>query len=196
MKYLSTTFDVLVITAIIFVYHDCGGYSTTLKSPTFMNYLLVVPLTALRFDPRLALYAGALVILSYGGLLASMLALEPVEFGSVSDIFTSPRVNALYEGFKITYLLALSILTFCSAQGAGSCSSRATRHSAACASRPTGGGPDPAASYVPTRWPRPCWPIEPVRARRPLGGGTILFADLDRFTTWSETSDPEESWAC
>ena len=87
LKYVSTTVDVVITTMIIFLYHECGGYSTTLKTPTFMNYLLVVPLTALRFDPPLALYAGALVLTCYGGVFGAMLALEPVAFGSVSDIF-------------------------------------------------------------------------------------------------------------
>lgn len=111
MKYVSTTVDVLLTTAILFAYHECGGSSTTLKSPTFMNYLLVVPLTALRFDPRLALYAGALAIASYAGLVGYMLAFEPVAFGSVTDIFTTPRVHPLYEVYN-EYFTAMEEIVF------------------------------------------------------------------------------------
>jgi adenylate cyclase len=195
LKYLSTTVDVVVTTAIIFVYHGCGGYSTTLKSPTFMNYLLVVPLTALRFDPRLALYAGALVIACYGALFASMLALEPVEFGSVTEIFTTPRVNALYEGFKVTYLVALTLLT---AVLVGSVRRLVELRSEETQRRLREQAERQAAQTLLRRYvsDQVAEAVMADPSQSALGGRsadvTILFADLDRFTTWSETSDPED----
>jgi class 3 adenylate cyclase len=194
LKYLSTTVDVLIITAIMFVYHDCGGYSTTLKSPTFMNYLLVVPLTALRLDPRLALYAGALVIACYGGLLASMLALEPVEFGSVIEIFTTPRINAVYELFKVAYLLTLSLLTFVLV---GSVRRLVELRSAETQRRLREEAERQAAQTLLRRYvsDQVAEAVLADPSHSALGGRsaevTILFADLDRFTTWSEASDPE-----
>jgi len=194
LKYVSTTVDVAITTAIIFLYHQCGGYSTTLKTPTFMNYLLVVPLTALRFDARLALYAGALVIACYGALFAAMVALEPVEFGSVSDIFTSPRVNALYEGFKVTYLVALSLLTFVLV---GSVRRLVELRSAETQRRLREEADRQAAQTLLRRYvsDQVAEAVLADPSQSALGGRsaevTILFADLDRFTTWSEASDPE-----
>lgn len=195
LKYLSTTVDVLVTTAIMFVYHDCGGYSTTLKSPTFMNYLLVVPLTALRFDPRLALYAGALVIACYGSLVAAMLALEPVTFGSVTDIFTSPRVNALYELLKVTYLVVLSLLTVVLV---GSVRRLVELRTAETQRRLREEADREAAQRLLRRYvsDQVAEAVLADPSHAALGGRsaevTILFADLDRFTTWSEVSAPED----
>jgi class 3 adenylate cyclase len=194
MKYVSTTVDVLMTTAILFAYHPCGGYSTTLKSPTFMNYLLVVPVTALRFDPRLALYAGALTIASYTGLVGAMLALEPVALGTVTDIFTSPRVNLLYAGYQIAYLLVLTVLTYVLVVSVRRLvalrtqeTERRLREEAARETAQTllrRYVSDQVAAAVLAD------PAQPA-----LGGRsaevTILFADLDRFTTWSEVSEPE-----
>ena len=194
LKYVSTTVDVAITTAIIFLYHQCGGYSTTLKTPTFMNYLLVVSLTALRFDARLALYAGALVIACYGALFAAMVALEPVEFGSVSDIFTSPRVNALYEGFKVTYLVALSLLTFVLV---GSVRRLVELRSAETQRRLREEADRQAAQTLLRRYvsDQVAEAVLADPSQSALGGHsaevTILFADLDRFTTWSEASDQE-----
>ncbi len=195
LKYLSTTVDVLITTAIIFVYHDCGGYSTTLKSPTFMNYLLVVPLTALRFDARLALYGGALVIVCYGAVVASMLALEPVEFGSVTDIFTSPRVNVLYELFKVTYLVALSLLTFVLV---GSVRRLVELRTDETRRRLREEAERQAAQALLRRYvsDQVAEAVLADPSHSALGGRsaevTILFSDLDRFTTWSEASEPED----
>jgi class 3 adenylate cyclase len=195
LKYLSTTVDALIITSIMFVYHGCGGYSTTLKSPTFMNYLLVVPLTALRLDPRLVLYAGALVIACYAGLLASMLVLEPVEFGSVSDIFTTPRINAVYELFKVTYLLTLSLLTFVLV---GSVRRLVELRGAEMQRRLREEAERQAAQTLLRRYvsDQVADAVLADPSQSALGGRsadvTILFADLDRFTPWSEASEPED----
>ena len=194
MKYFSTTVDVLINTGILFVYHECGGYSTTLKSPTFMNYLLVVPLTALRFDPRLALYAGALVIACYAGLLASMLALEPVAFGSVSEIFTTPRLNPLYELYKVAYLVTLTLLTYVLVVSVRRLVALRTEETER---RLREKAEREAAQTLLRRYvsDQVAEAVLADPAQSALGGRsaevTILFADLDRFTSWSEASDPE-----
>ncbi|MBL8027058.1 MAG: hypothetical protein JNL74_11640, partial [Fibrobacteres bacterium] len=47
MKYISVTFDTMLITAMLLLYSIDMGYSTTLKSITFMTYFFVLILTTL-----------------------------------------------------------------------------------------------------------------------------------------------------
>jgi adenylate cyclase len=194
MKYVSTTLDVVMTTAILFGYHACGGYSTTLKSPTFMNYLLVVPVTALRFDPRLALYAGALAVAAYAGLLGTMLAVEPVEIGSVTEVFTTPRINPVYELYKIAYLAALTLLTFVLVVSVRRLVALRTEEAELRLREEAG---REAAQTLLRRYvsDQVAAAVLADPTQTALGGRseevTVLFADLDRFTTWSEVNDPE-----
>jgi adenylate cyclase len=111
-KYLSTLVDVTIITAILFLYHYDMGYSTTLKAPPFMNYLAVLLLAALRFNVRFPIYTGVLAFLAYGGLLVFMIITQPVEFGTPLELFTTSRINFVYQLIKLQYIVVFTLAGF------------------------------------------------------------------------------------
>ncbi len=110
LKYMSTTVDIMMTTGILFLYHYSMGYSTSLKAPPFMNYLLALALAAFRFNTALPIYGGALTIVSYSLLFCYLVATQHVEFGSPLDIFTTPKINLVYQVYQVLYLVTGAIL--------------------------------------------------------------------------------------
>jgi hypothetical protein len=104
LKYLSTSVDLLVTTAILYVYHYDMGYSTTLKSIPFMTYFFVLILTTLRFKKRLPLFGGVMAITLYLVLFFYMVSFKGVAFGNMMEEFTSPKVNPIQQAYRMTYL--------------------------------------------------------------------------------------------
>jgi adenylate cyclase len=111
-KYLSTLVDMVIITAVLFLYHYDMGYSTTLKAPPFINYLAVLMLAALRFNVRFPIYTGVLGFLAYSSLLAFMILTQPVEFGTPLELFTTPRINFVYQLINLQYIAAFTLAGF------------------------------------------------------------------------------------
>jgi len=112
LKYVSTTIDVLVTTGILFLYHFNMGYSTSLKAPPFMNYLLILGLAALRFNHTLPIYGGLLSLIAYSSLFIYFLLTQDIEFGSPLEVFTTPKINWVYQLYRIAYLATFTFLTF------------------------------------------------------------------------------------
>lgn len=110
LKYLSTSIDILMISANLFLYHFDMGYSTSLKAPPFMSFFLALSLSAFRFNRRLPLAGSALAISVYAAMFAYLLATQPVEFGTPLELFTTPKINLVYELYDVAYLATLALL--------------------------------------------------------------------------------------
>src|SRR3954462_8692197 len=66
-KYLSTTMDMLVISAMLFLYQYVAGPAYALKVPTYLNYFCCMGLAAMRYRMHLAVYAGVAAVVGYLG---------------------------------------------------------------------------------------------------------------------------------
>src|SRR5574341_1152710 len=97
-------------TANVVLYHFDMGYSTSLKAPPFMSFFLALSLSAFRFNRRLPLAGSALAISVYAAMFAYLLATQPVEFGTPLELFTTPKINLVYELYDVAYLAILALL--------------------------------------------------------------------------------------
>ncbi len=111
-KYLSTTVDMLVITAMLFTYQFTAGYAYALKVPTFYNYFCCLGLAAMRYRLHLAVYSGVLAVVCYVALLVYFLLNYPIEFGTGVEHATSGKVSGSYLGFNILYLIIFTCLIY------------------------------------------------------------------------------------
>ena len=109
-KYLSTTVDMLIVTATIFTCQFAYGYAYALKIPTFLNYSCVLGLAALRYRRHLAVYAGALAVLCYGGLFAYFMLVYTVDFGNGWEHTSTAKICGVYILFNGVYLIAYTVL--------------------------------------------------------------------------------------
>jgi class 3 adenylate cyclase len=110
LKYLSTTYDIFIIAAMLYTYHFGMGYNTSLKSITFMVFFYVLILTTLRFKYSLSIYAGALTLVVYLGLLAFASFRHHVEFGTMAEEFTTQKVNLVQQIYRLTFLVTITAL--------------------------------------------------------------------------------------
>ena len=111
-KYMSTTVDILMTTGMLFTYHYHMGYSASLKAPPFMNYLLTLALAALRFNASLPIYGGTLAIITYLLLFVYLLVSQQIEFGLPLELFTTAKINFVYQVYRVYYLATGSLLVF------------------------------------------------------------------------------------
>ena len=111
-QYVSTTMDILLTTLILFIFHFEMRYATSLKSPLYLNYLMVVILAALRMNVKLPIYAGALSLVSYGSLTAILYSITYVGFGTPVEGFTTPRVGVFFLLSRGGYIVFLALLGY------------------------------------------------------------------------------------
>jgi len=109
-KYLSTTVDILINTAILYGYHYDMGWSTTLKAIPFMTYFFVLIMASLRFRFELAIFGGLLTIGVYSALSFYIFQTQPIEMGSMVDEFLTAKVNPIQQFYRIMYLVTLTAL--------------------------------------------------------------------------------------
>jgi len=110
LKFLSIAADLLITTGILFVYHYDMGYSTSLKAPPFINYLLVLALAGFRFNIALPIFGGVLAFICYAALVTYFILTGEIAFGSVIELFTTPKVNILYIYYQMTYLVSFTVV--------------------------------------------------------------------------------------
>jgi class 3 adenylate cyclase len=104
-KYLSLTADILISTAMLFLYqYDGLGGTSTLKSPTFMNFYLILVLAALRFDGTLPVYGGALAVGLYASIVIYLAATGRVSLGTREEMYTTAKVNGVFLFYNAVYL--------------------------------------------------------------------------------------------
>lgn len=89
LKYLSVTLDIVILS--LFIY-NIGTYRT-FKTEAFALYYLWIALATIRFSPRLTLLAGLLSITLYTLIIILSSSFETIEFGSITQSFTTPMVS-------------------------------------------------------------------------------------------------------
>lgn len=109
-KYLSTTVDMLMITLILFVYQFGMGYSTTLKAPAFMAYLVLGFMSAYRYNVALPLYSAALAMIGFGSLVIYFMVTGNIAFGLSLQSYTSPAVSPSVLIFQLAFIGGAGII--------------------------------------------------------------------------------------
>ncbi len=108
-KYIWITFDAVLVGTTLFLYHFDMGYSTSLKAPVYNNLMMVLLLAAFRFDRKFPIYGTAAVVTVYLSVLGYMVATQAVQFGSPLELFTTPKINVVYQIYRVSYLIVLGI---------------------------------------------------------------------------------------
>jgi signal transduction histidine kinase len=111
-KYLSTTVDMTVITAMLFFYAHGSGYAYALKVPTFFNYFCVLGLAAMRYRLHLAVYGGVLAVTCYFAFCAYLYHTFQIEFGTGWEHGNTGKVSGAYIAFNFTYLVVFTGLIY------------------------------------------------------------------------------------
>jgi signal transduction histidine kinase len=111
-KYLSTTVDMVIITATLFLYQYAAGPAYALKVPTFMNYFLCLGLAAMRYRLHLAVYAGVTASLGYLLLVGYLSQVYDIHWGSGVQHATSDALSAAYIWFNFLYLVVFTFLIY------------------------------------------------------------------------------------
>lgn len=111
-KYLSTTVDMVLITAMIFLYQfDCGPVFS-LKVPSFFNYFCCIVLASLRFNRQLTVTAGALATGLYALVIVYIFHSYDIVLGSNIEHTMSSKVNFHYLVFQVIYLGVFTFMTW------------------------------------------------------------------------------------
>ncbi|MEO7425716.1 MAG: HAMP domain-containing sensor histidine kinase [Fibrobacteria bacterium] len=111
-KYLSTTVDMIVITVMLLILAHGSGYAYALKVPTFYNYFCCLGLAALRYRLHLAIYAGAVALISYFALCLHLYLHFPIEFGTGLEHATTGKISSSYILFNFLYLIVFTFLIY------------------------------------------------------------------------------------
>lgn len=111
-KYLSTTMDMLVISAMLFIYQYAGGPAYALKVPTYLNYFCCMGLAAMRYRMHLAVYAGVAAVIGYLGNCLWFWHVYHFDTGSGIEHTTSAKISVSYLGFTILYLIVFTMLIY------------------------------------------------------------------------------------
>jgi diguanylate cyclase (GGDEF)-like protein len=106
IKYPSISIDILLLSIVIYSF----GTFRSFKTEAFLLYYLWIGLSTLRFSPRLTLAAGLLSIGAYLSIVAIAIHVGSIEFGTITDGFTSPRVSRLNIALKLVFLSAFVAL--------------------------------------------------------------------------------------
>lgn len=112
LKYLSTTMDMVIITAMLYFYSLAAGPAYALKVPSFLNYFCCLGLAAMRYRLYLALYSGVTAAVCYLGMYILFLFKYDIAFGTGVQHATGPYINQSYVMFNVVYLLIFTFLTY------------------------------------------------------------------------------------
>ena len=106
VKYFTSCVDLLLVILLLFLYTYIENPVVALKNYVFLVVFPLIGLTALRYDARLTIVAGATALVSYMGLFAYLLLTHSVQLGSSGysdELFTS-RVTVVGQATKILIL--------------------------------------------------------------------------------------------
>lgn len=111
-KYVSTTVDMVVITAMLYFYSYTAGPDYALKVPSYLNYFCCLGLAAMRYRLYLALYGGIMATVFYLGLYAFFRLYHDPLMGTGVQHATGPYLNQSYILFTGVYLMVFTFLTY------------------------------------------------------------------------------------
>jgi len=100
LKYVSTILDVVILS--VFIYAIGTFYS--FKTEAFLFYFLWIALSTIRFSPKLTFITGLFSLLSYAAIIALAWSGQTVEFGTITDSFTTSKVSLINIAIKLGFL--------------------------------------------------------------------------------------------
>ncbi|HON78789.1 MAG TPA: methyl-accepting chemotaxis protein [Spirochaetota bacterium] len=114
--YISVTLEILMVFAVKFSFHNdpYNGYGLAIKEPsTFLVYLLLAVICALRYNKRLNIYFGLVSILSYVTLIVLGVTLGDMTFSKDPRMIFSPKTLRLPTEFaKILFMACNSYFLY------------------------------------------------------------------------------------
>jgi signal transduction histidine kinase/CheY-like chemotaxis protein len=105
IKYINVFVDITLLTWVMWTF----GTYRTFKNQAFLLYFMWIALGSMRFSFKLTLFAGALCVLSYTGLLGFALLFNTVDLGTITESYTTASVSILKESVKIIYLALVTV---------------------------------------------------------------------------------------
>jgi len=109
LPYASSAFDVTATTAVLVVLAFNHLPSALNSLIVWCGYVLAIMVTALRNDGRVTLFAGALALLEYGGLVAALFAAAPSPEHLISSDYGTVTPGG--QAQRLLLLLMVTLIT-------------------------------------------------------------------------------------
>ncbi len=100
LKYVSVAVDIFILS---FFLYQIGSYRT-FKTEAFMLYFIWIGLAVVRFSPKLTFLAGVLSFVCYVLMVFAAIQTGSVEFGTITEEFTTQKVSGINIGLKLLFL--------------------------------------------------------------------------------------------
>ncbi len=100
LKYLSTTLDIVILSGLLYAV----GTFYSFKSEAFLFYFIWIALSTIRFSPRLTFTTGFTSLLAYAVIIALAWSEQTVEFGTITESFTTSKVSLTIMIMKLGFL--------------------------------------------------------------------------------------------
>ncbi|MFQ5994471.1 MAG: adenylate/guanylate cyclase domain-containing protein [Acidiferrobacterales bacterium] len=190
MLYVSIVVDMLLLLGLIWSFHVqyMQPASFYLKAPTLLYVFIFIALRALRFEPRFVLVAGMVAASGWLAMVAYVIYSDPADMMVTRDYIEYMTSNSVLIGAEfdkiISILMVTSILALAIHRGR-----RLLIQSVFDASTA-----QDLSRFVPTEVVRQ---VRSAEQRVEAGQGvvreaTILFTDIEGFTSISETLSPTD----
>jgi signal transduction histidine kinase len=111
-KFVSTAVDMVLITAILWVYQFAAGPVYALKVPTYLNYFCCLGLASLRFRKGLAVFGGVLAVGLYLALFIDFNLRYHLVYGTGAEHTLTSKISGHYIAYQLVYLGVFSFLTY------------------------------------------------------------------------------------
>lgn len=113
VKYVTSCTDVLLVMLVLALYTTIESPAVALKNYLFLAVFPLIGLTALRYDARLTLTAGATALVFYLGLAGYLILAQKVDTGAsgYSDELFTAKVSLVAQTTKVLILIAFIALT-------------------------------------------------------------------------------------
>ncbi|MBU2461379.1 hypothetical protein KKH65_00680 [bacterium] len=113
LKYLTTTLDVLLLSATIFLF----GSFHTFKTSAFLVYFLLVSLAGMRYSVKVPIYTGVLASILYISMLVYSSFSGQIQLGTMLEEHTSSKVSPVQQMLNLLFLIFASFISYYIAQG-------------------------------------------------------------------------------
>jgi hypothetical protein len=113
LKYISSTLDILLLSATIFLF----GSFHTFKTTGFLVYFILVSLAGMRYSAKVSIYTGVLASIFYILMLVHSSFSGQIQVGTLSEEYTSEKISSVQQTLKLLFLIFASIVSYHIAQG-------------------------------------------------------------------------------
>ncbi|MFH0775849.1 MAG: hypothetical protein V2A53_10280 [bacterium] len=113
IKYLSSTLDVFLLSATIFLF----GSFHTFKTAGFLVYFILVSLAGMRYSARVPIYTGLLASILYILMLVHSSFSGQIQLGTMLEEHASSKVSPVQQMLNVLFLIFASFISYHIAQG-------------------------------------------------------------------------------